>query len=392
MNPYLAYILSFLTAMILYSLGWSTLYPALSLGLAVFLLITIVAHAAVAMRWKASLNLYPRVVLPEDSRPLFVTGFIFVLWVADFIYAGGIPLIKILLHQPYDYRRFGIPSLHVFTVTFASFYTVYLFQLFLDTKKKIVLALFCLNLLAAILIYSRAMFVFNLTTCAFIYLHHLGTLRARYVAIGGVALAIVLYFFGVLGNIRETHEHEVADGNAFFLETGRASESFRNSSVPNEYFWTYAYLTSPLANLQKNIIRADKHPVSLDRLGGMMASEWIFDFISKRLFRAGWMIDPGEHTIHPFNVSTVYSRSYSYQGWFGMTATALFILIVPWVYRRILGPSSPYLLIGLGTLCTMYLFMMYDNTLRSTGLAFQIVYPFCFTWLEKSNWLHLRKT
>jgi hypothetical protein len=202
----------------------------------------------------------------------------------------------------------------------------------------------------------------------------------------------VLFVFGVLGNIRETHEHEVADGNAFFLETGRASESFRNSIVPNEYFWTYAYLTSPLANLQRNINLADKHPVGFRRLGDMVVSEWVFDFIAKRLFRAGVLIDPGEHTIHPFNVSTVYSRSYSYQGWFGMAATGLFILILPWVYLQIIGPSSPYLLIGLGTICTIYLFMMYDNTLRTTGIAFQIVYPLFFTWKDKTNWLRLRKT
>ncbi len=392
MNPYLSYILSFSVAMLLYSLGWSTLYPTLSLGLALFLLATIVAHAVAGLRWKNSITQYPRVVLAEDSRPLFITGFIYLLWLADFIYAGGIPLFKILFHEPYDYRRFGIPSLHVFTVTFASFYTVYLFQLFIDTRKNSVLVFFCINLLAAILIYSRAMFVFNLTTCAFIYLHHLGKLRVRHVVIGCIALAIVLFVFGVLGNIRETHEHEVADGNAFFLETGRASESFRNSIVPNEYFWTYAYLTSPLANLQRNINLADKHPVGFRRLGDMVVSEWVFDFIAKRLFRAGVLIDPGEHTIHPFNVSTVYSRSYSYQGWFGMAATGLFILILPWVYLQIIGPSSPYLLIGLGTICTIYLFMMYDNTLRTTGIAFQIVYPLFFTWKDKTNWLRLRKT
>lgn len=391
MNPFLAYIASFSVAMLLYSLGWSTLYPAFSLALAVFLLITLGVHAIVALRWRNSLSQYPRVVLPNDSSPLLVTGFIYLLWVADFIHAGGVPVIKILFREPYDYRGFGIPSVHVFTVTFASFYTVYLFQLFLDTKKKSALLFFFLNLAAAILIYSRSMLIFNLSTCAFIYIHHLGRLRVQYVAIGFVSLAVMLFAFGVLGNIRESHEHDVADGNAFFLETGRASESFRNSIVPNEYFWTYAYLTSPLANLQQNINRANKHPVGLRRLGGMVVSEWIFDSVSKRLFKAGLMRDPGEHTIHPFNVSTVYSRSYSYQGWFGMAATGFFILILPWVYRRLLGPTSPYLLIGLGTLCTMYQFMMYDNTLHATGLAFQIVYPLCFTWLEKRNWFSLRK-
>ncbi len=390
MNPFLAYIISFSAAILLYTFCWSTLYPSLSPGLLVFLVATIAVHGAIAMRWKRSLENYPMVVLTEDSRPLYVTGLICLLWLADFVHAGGIPIIKILANEPYDYRAFGIPTLHVFTVTFASFYTVYLFRLFLDTRKKSVLVFFCINLAAAVLIYSRAMFIFNLVSCAFIGLHYIGKLNARYLAISAAVLAVVLFLFGVLGNLRESHVHQVDDGNAFFLETGSASKSFRNSIVPNEYFWAYVYLTSPLANLQKNINLADRHPPGIRRLGGMVVSEWIFDSISKRLFKTKLLIDPGEHTIYPFNVSTVYSRSFSYQGWFGMAATAIFILILPWVYLRIVGQTSPYLTIGLGILCTMYLFMMYDNTISTTGLGFQIAYPVLFAWLEKKKLFMLR--
>src|SRR5690349_9701133 len=43
-NPYFCYVLSFATALALYPLGWSDLYPPLSLSLIVFLLGTMVLH------------------------------------------------------------------------------------------------------------------------------------------------------------------------------------------------------------------------------------------------------------------------------------------------------------------------------------------------------------
>ncbi|MEJ0029481.1 MAG: hypothetical protein WDO15_03565 [Bacteroidota bacterium] len=97
------------------------------------------------------------------------TIFIYVLWIADFIYEGGVPLIKILFHLPYNYRLFGIPSLHVFIVTFSSFFTVYLFHLYLSKRTRLLLILYLVNLSAALLIYSRAMLFFNITGSVIVY-------------------------------------------------------------------------------------------------------------------------------------------------------------------------------------------------------------------------------
>ncbi|HEX8061499.1 MAG TPA: hypothetical protein VF473_11220, partial [Cyclobacteriaceae bacterium] len=120
-SPFICYLVSFLVVMLFYLLGWSALYPELDGRLVLFLLITAGLHfASNRFFHKISFRKLETAKLPV----VYTTIFIFILWAAEFIYEGGIPLLKILLHRPYNYRLFGIPSLHVFVVTFSSFFTV----------------------------------------------------------------------------------------------------------------------------------------------------------------------------------------------------------------------------------------------------------------------------
>lgn len=83
----------------------------------------------------------------------------------------------------------------------------------------------------------------------------------------------------------------------------------------------------------------------------------------------------------PFNVSTVYSRGYSYLGWTGIFLTALIVIALPFAYKRMML-HNPYQLVGFAILCTTYLFLCYDNTIRLMALGFQLVYPVVFPFLE----------
>ena len=170
-NPYSGYVISFGIALLAYRLGWSGLYPRLSSSLLAFLFLTILLHFLLSLYWKQKIKTPNHFVAPL-FRPVNVTLFIYALWTVDFIYEGGIPLIKILFNQSYNYRLFGIPSLQVFTVTFGSFYTVYLFALFISSGKRLYFILYLINLFSALLIYSRAMLIFNVvaSTLVFFYL------------------------------------------------------------------------------------------------------------------------------------------------------------------------------------------------------------------------------
>ena len=391
-NPYTNYTFSFFLALGAFWLGWSGLYPPVEITLLSFLVLTFLLHLAFSVYWKKKIN---RVFPSADAyfNPVAVTFFIYLLWTLDFIYEGGIPLFRILMNQPYNYRLFGFPSLHVFTVTFGSFYTVYLFSLFVAARQRLYLLLYGINLFAAVLIYSRAMLIFNVAASAFIFLlfspHH--TWRRYAFMIAG--MAVLLYLFGMLGSLRVSFEARKPYDPGMFLDIGDATRNFRESDIPKEFFWGYIYLSSPVANLQHNIATYPVPPFSMSRMLQHINNEMIFDFISKRINRLAGVDRATENIIpeRPFNVSTVYSRSFSYQGWAGMMMMGLFILIIPVLYIRFL-PSNRYALTGLAILNTMYLFLFYDNTIRFTGLGFQLVYPFMLPLAERAHAWSTKKT
>lgn len=382
-NPYTFYCLGFLVALFVYSLRWSEVYPDLTASLMVFLLSTLVAHFVAAGWWAKTRTIRFYHTSPA-LNPVYVTLFIYCLWTADFIYSGGIPLYEILFHKTFDFRTFGVPSLHVFTVTFSSFYLLYLFHSFLSSRNKLILALYIINSAAAILIYSRSMFLFNLAGSFFLFLFSLKSIPYRRAIAFVPCLILIAYCFGIAGNRRSAFENSTAYNRYAFLETGRATEGFRDSWVPSEFFWSYIYISSPLANLQANINSFHVPAISTKRTLEYINNEFLFESISKRINVLAGVEREQEVVIkHPFNVSTVYSRSYSYLGWRGMIIMGVFIIVLPAIYYRLLSRDNPYLLTGMAILCTMYLFMIYDNTIRLMALGFQLVYPVVFPLADR---------
>jgi hypothetical protein len=383
LSPYPYYIAGFLAGLLVYLLGWSSIYPTLSAALLIFLFTSMILHLAAHWFWVKKFPFSFKKVKPV-FHPVVMTVFIYLLWAIEFIYEGGIPLLLILSGKSYDYRLFGVPSLHVVVVTLSSFYTVFLFHVFVSYRQKWVLVLYLVNLAAAVLIYSRAMLFFNLAASFFIYLASPDKIQWKKVSLLIPAIIVLFYVFGVLGNLRVSFEAGEKYNSTLFLNTGQATGSFRQSVVPNEFFWSYIYISSPLANLQHNIRSSEPPPFTGRQLFGYVNNEILFDFISKRVNRVTGFAPAQEQRIPgPFNVTTIYSRSYSYLGWAGIFITALIVLALPFLYSLLLSPSNPYLATGLAILCTMFLFMVYDNTLRFTGLAFQLVYPIVFPVVEK---------
>jgi hypothetical protein len=376
-NPYFCYALGFSASLLLYQLSWSDLYPPLTRALLLFLLFTICLHLLLAARFTLQkITTFNRIHPRFEHAPLAITLSLYCFWTAEFFYEGGIPFLKIALNQPYDYKVFGIPILHVFIVTFSSFYTVYLFHLYLSKRSPSLLILYLINLLAAILIYNRGMFLFNLSASAFLFVAAEGKrISIQKVGWAAGAAGAVLFLFGILGSLRVSNESRMSYTNENFLETGHATTAFRESTVPKEFFWTYIYTTSPLANLQTNTASEQPAP-SVSSFFRWLNNEVFFDFISKRVNFYLQETLPDEKRIYgPFNASTIYSRSFSYLGWWGLVLMAVIILLIPLAYVKILPVSSPFFSTGFVTLNSIFLFMVFENTVRFTGFSFQMVYP-----------------
>src|SRR6185369_12758330 len=165
-----------------------------------------------------------------------------------------------------DYKTFGVPSLHVFTVTFTSFYCIYLFRLLLESKKKVYLLLYFINMSSAILIYSRSMLFFNLASSFFLYLLCLDKIPYKKLLLSVPIIITLFYLFGVVGTARVSFESKTSYDQNSFLDNGKATVQFRNSIIPKEFFWPYIYISSPLANLQVNINTYPTKPITLTRI------------------------------------------------------------------------------------------------------------------------------
>jgi hypothetical protein len=185
----------------------------------------------------------------------------------------------------------------------------------------------------------------------------------------------ILIGFGVLGNVRSSQAESTTDLNDVILNIGEAKPDFVDSAIPKEYFWSYLYIASPLANLQLNV--DERQPdYSVSNALQYVNGELNFDFISKRIFAHYNITKPDNLLIAPFlTVGTVYSTSYSYLGWCGMSVTFLFLMAMTFLYLLIMKPQNPYFSTGLAILNTFLLFCIFDNMFAFSPLSFQLVYP-----------------
>jgi hypothetical protein len=131
-------------------------------------------------------------------------------------------------------------------------------------------------------------------------------------------------------------------------------------------------------------LKKEVPPPTAGRLLAFVNNEIFFESISKRINSIVGITREEEITIKdPFNVSTIYSRSYSYLGWPGMILMAAFVVALPIVYFKLLSHDNRYRLTGIAILCSVYFFLVYDNTIRLMALGFQLVYPLTLPFVDK---------
>src|SRR5689334_7734552 len=117
-NPFFIYIGSFLVVLLIYSLGWSNLYPSIQPPVIIFIGATFV----VAFLLGVCLHVTGAITYHKITGSNLVVVCLIGVWISymmEFYYNGGIPLLIIARGGVgYDYRLFGIPTFHVLLVTF----------------------------------------------------------------------------------------------------------------------------------------------------------------------------------------------------------------------------------------------------------------------------------
>jgi len=356
-NPNYIYTFIFFIVVAMYQLGWSNLYPKLTTPLLVFLIITIIINFMCGFFVNRFNKLRLTIIETKETEGssrnviLILLG----LWAID--------------------KLFGdIPTIHIILITFTSFYSIHVFSRYLREKtRNLLIGFVTLFLTVSLLSTFRILIFFNLITYLLTYIYikrPLKSLKGKFF-VAGTVIAI-LYIFGYLGNNLKGESYN--DGE-LILTIGEASDGFRSSFVPNEFFWTYLYASSPLANLELNVGNSNSMNPTIKNSFLWFNSEFMPDFISKKVF-----LSMNEEQItgmqinEAMNVSTVYLRSYRYASWFGLSIMALYIAIFPIVYLSLIK-NTKFFVPGLVSLITIYMFLVFDNLFAFSAISFQLVYP-----------------
>lgn len=383
-NPYYVYVLSFFAVLLVYSFGWSTVYPSLSGETITLLAVTSIVCIYLGNKFRKTFK--NRFDVSEENK-LTNYGFIFIVvgYVLEFLYEGGIPL----LNSDVNYMQFGgIPVFHVIIYTFTIFFATYLFYIYICNRdKKNIIMYFC-TWIPSILLVSRGMLV-NIIISSFFVAAQFCISRKiinKKIIVGIVSFSLVgLYLFGLMGNYRSNELNDSGYNKSdYILSVGEASDGFSESIIPKPFFWGYLYISSPLANFQKNV---DNHSVdiTLDNFRKFVTVEIIPDFISKRISKT--YFEDAQKDVELIKrelvVGTFYMGPYYYLGFLGVALIFIYMISICSIYIYLLKDSKEFFVVGMAMLCNIIALNTFSNILSFSGMCFQLVFPVLFYIVNK---------
>lgn len=374
-NPFTIYSIAWIIVIVIYSFGWSNLYPKLSVEYIIFLTATIIISFILGIytynKKIFSFNLNAKTNYKGCRRIIFIIIFLFLI---ECLFARSIPILASLSEtKDVTYTEFGLPIIHVLVVNGISLCCLYSYYGYLNTDnkydKKNHLKNVLLSLIPFFLMFNRGATMICITGCVFLYLMKAKSLKKVFTKLLIFAFSI-LFIFGWLGNLRSS-----TDGSSnLILQVGQATESFKESPIPHEFFWSYIYISSPLANAQ-NIVNKNKN-IQLDTnsLLKFFIYEQCPQIISKRL-ETGISISQKKPNliVDQLTVCSVYGKGYQYIGWGGPILMFIFMIIFTLFNILLIHKKSIYHTLCVAFLCALNLMNIFDNMFIFMGVVPQVL-------------------
>lgn len=388
-NPYFLFSVIFLAVLLVYQLNWSQLNIPLSLGLFLFLLLNIVLFFFFGYLFDKRIQERPKKSYGYKKSYPFISVFILLGTLIEGIVLKGYPLFNSLGWGTIQYIEYGIPMFHVVLLTVSYFFSMVVFETIIHgfKNKKMYLLLF-ITLVPFILTINRGMLVMLVISYICLYTQeHKIIIKKKIVGILLISAVIFFYLFGLFGNYRINADYKqdrsITD-SSIIMDVGEATNSFRESYIPKEFFWLYTYVTTPLANLQHNM---EEHINA-----GNKDKDGFFDFIKITFLPETLSKRMNPTKINNYRVreeltvGTAYYEIYPRYGWTGMWIYLLVISVFPFLYLELLKKfAGQYINIGMALVCTMYTLLFFTNFLSYTGLAIQLFFPFILSVERKNN-------
>lgn len=361
-NPFYAYIVSFVAVIVLYSLPYCELYMPLSRDLIFFFLFSFLLYGFIGYKIQKKDSF---VVIPQERKYCFKIFIIFCAVLADFTYCRSIPLFD-LLRGSGRYKDFlGIPFFHVVILFYVNFYTIYLFHNYLIYKKKLMLWGYMMLLFVNILYVNRGALILVILCTLILYLKKNPRINLSLLVklfLGGI---LFFWVFGLIGNIRESQSRE---DDTYILRIGGASQEYIDTGLPNELYWGYLYIVSPLGNLQNIISKKivnDSEYSSYD----CIVDSFLPDFLAKRL-KGSSTVDTNKYlVVEALNASTIFYQIYYGLGWLGMFLMLFYSVGIYFLFAKVVGYSSRYYLTGESVIVSTFLLSFFNNMWYYTSLS-----------------------
>lgn len=381
LNYYYWYSLIWGTIIIFYLLGWSKINSSLDVYLLFFFGITIVSSLVLGVINRKKFVFV--IASPGPKRDALITALLVSYFVYEFFTYGGVPVLEYLFLHNKEYGSFqGIKSLFVVVFTFTSFYSIYLFYMYICLKKNWrLLVEYMLLVIMMFLTGSRGAILMNLFAVSimiFSYYNH-GFVKKIFFLI---SIVMVLYLFGIIGNLRSGF---IWNDSSFITKLGNYSETYPEY-LPNEFMWTYSYLTSPLNNLNYNFAHNTNN---INIFKYLMI--YLPDFMVKRTIgdvNANTNIDL---VVPYFNVSTGYAQANVYGGIIGMFIMYIMQFVILSYVLKIIKIRAPFLYIPSVAIANVIVaFFFFVNTLAYSEISLQIIYPLVLAvvFLKNKKYIH----
>lgn len=368
-NPFYLYCIAFSLAIIVYLFGWSKIFPGLSPGLILFLVPTFILFIFAGYRYGLR---RPGFFRKHSFNPYLndiIFWLIILLCIVNVLYMGYLPV----LDRSHDYREYGMPVIDPVCNSLSIFFSVFFFQSYLGGKKKRFLIYVFLILIIQVLLFRRSTIVWIIVSSSFLFLLYKQKIALLILMAGIICIPFLSYCFGRYGNVRSNLTKSIV------INDLGASDAFKNSGINYNHYMTYLYVSSPLANLQKNI----------DAGKGFFNNRDIKSFFFYSLI-------PGSFTLRlekPLNLTPPVCNLITYEliagslfmvsfytlGWFGMITMFLFLSVFIVLCLYIIGKWKTFQATTFSLLSTTVTLLIFSNFLNRLDVILMLfVYPVLF--------------
>jgi len=371
-NPFFAYCLAFVFSILLYLMGWSSIYPELTTSLLVFFLLSFIPFiiGGLYLNKHISLNLQDHSVKPL----MFDIPFCLLscLGILIFILGGYVPFFR----ENYNYKEFGLPVIDTLFYSLSIYLSVFYLSSYLASRSRKLLIYLLVIIVFQILLFNRYTLLWIFISALYLLIINKRSIPPVFLIIGIVLFVIASYCFGLFGNLRSSFSKE------YVLNELYASSRFNDLRISHNYYITYLYISSPLANLQENLNETDQSK-NRDLKNYLLYS--IFPIsITKRVEKPLHISPPEYNLIIPSLTAGTYFMNgcFSY-GWTGMVLLEIFFILYILGVLAIIPHNSPFFIISIVLLTTTASLLIFDNFLTRMDVILNLfIYPFIFHHLQ----------